>query len=95
MVHCKKPLAVHNLHTVQVRLAGSTSFDDLLFEVQLSTGFTGLLQLGELVENDKPALRDWKKITMWHSLEWLLNAYTFLLPCHKNDLVFEGNCVVC
>ena len=40
-------------------------------------------------------LQDWKKITMQHSLEWLLNTYAFLLPCHKGDLVFKGNRVVC
>ena len=91
----KKPLSVCDLETVQAWLTGSTSFDDLLFEVQLNTRFAGLLQLGELVENDKPALQDWKKITMGHSLEWLLNVYTFLLPCHKGDLVFKGNHVIC
>ena len=80
---------------MQACLAGLTSFDDLLFEVQLSTGFTGLLQLGELVENNKPTLRDWKRITMRHLLEWLPNTYAFLLPCHKDNLVFEGNHVVC
>ena len=32
---------------------------------------------------------------MWHSLEWLPNAYTFLLPHHKGNLVFEGNHIVC
>ena len=59
------------------------------------TRFAGLLQLGELVENNKPVLWDWKRITMWHLLELLLNAYAFSLPCHKGDLVFEGNHVVC
>ena len=94
-VRHKKPLSVHNLETMQAHLAGSTSFDDLLFEAQLNTRFAGLLQLGELVENNKPVLWDWKRITMWHLLELLLNAYVFSLPCHKGDLVFEGNRVVC
>ena len=92
-VRHKKPLSVHNLETMQAHLAGSTSFDDLLFEAQLNTRFAGLLQLGELVENNKPVLWDWKRITMWHLLELLLNAYVFSLPCHKGDLVFEG--IVC
>ena len=94
-VHHKKPLLVHNLETMQVWLAGSTSFDNLLFEVQLNTRFVGLLWLGELVKNHKSALQDWKKIIIRHSLEWLLNAYTFLLPHHKGDLLFKGNCVIC
>ena len=68
-VHCKKPLSVHDLETMQAHLAGSTSFNNLLFKAQLNTGFVGLLQLGELVKNNKPALWDWKKITMWHLLE--------------------------
>ena len=28
-------------------------------------------------------------------LKWLPNAYAFLLPHHKGDLVFKGNCVIC
>ena len=52
----KKPLSVCDLDTMQACLAGSTSFNDLLFKVQLNTGFVGLLQLGELVKNNKPAL---------------------------------------
>ena len=94
-VCCKKALSVCNLDTMWACLAGSTSFNDLLFKAQLSTGFAGLLWLGELVENNKPALQDWKKITMWHLLEWLPNAYVFLLPRHKGDLVFKGNHIVC
>ena len=94
-VRCKKPLSVCDLETMQEQLAGSTSFNDLLFEAQLNTGFAGLLWLGKLVKNDRPALQDWKKITMRHSLEWLPNAYTFLLPHHKGDLVFKGNHVIC
>ena len=91
----KKPLSVFDLDTMWACLAGSTSFNDLLFEAQLGTRFAGLLWLGELVKNNKPVLWDWKKITMQHLLEWLPNTYTFLLPHHKGNLVFEGNHVVC
>ena len=91
----KKPLSVQDLESVWMQLKGSSSFDNLLFKAQLNTRFMGLLCLGELVKNNKPALQDWKKITMRHSLEWLPNTYTFSLPHHKSDLVFEGNCVIC
>ena len=32
---------------------------------------------------------------MRYMLKWLPNAYAFLLPHHKGDLVFKGNCVIC
>ena len=32
---------------------------------------------------------------MCHTLEWLPSAYTFWLPCHKSDTVFEGNRILC
>ena len=94
-VYWKKPLSVQDLESMWVCLEGSSSFDDLLFKAQLNTRFSGLFHLGELVKNDKPALWDWKKITMRHSLKWLPNAHTFSLPHHKGDLVFEGNHIIC
>ena len=90
----KKPLPVKYLKSMWMWLEGSSSFDNLLFKAQLNSGFMGLLCLGELFKNKKHALWDWKKITMRHLLKWLPNTYTFSLPYHKGDLVFEGNCVI-
>ena len=58
----KTPLLVWDLESMQGQLAGSSSFDDLPFEVQLNTRFMGLFRMGKLVENDKLALQDWKKL---------------------------------
>jgi hypothetical protein len=75
-------------------LTNSTLHDDFLFESQLSSGFSGLLRLGEMTWPDKIADRDYRKVTMRLSLEWLTDAYTFWLPTNKTDTTFEGNRVV-
>ena len=76
-------------------LGGKCSFDDILFEAQLNTGFSALLCLGEMVANDKPGLQDWWKITMRHSFEWFPNTYVFWMPRHKGDIMFKGNWILC
>jgi hypothetical protein len=93
-IHRKSPLTVANLTTVSNSLAVSSDHDDLLFDAQLNTGFTGLLRLGEMTWPNNVALRDYKKVTMRFSLEWLLDAYAFWLPTQKTDTTFEGNRVV-
>jgi hypothetical protein len=90
----KAPLSVTNLFHVTNTLAASYAHDDLLFKAQLVTGFTGLLHLGDLTFPDNIANRDFRKITLRTSLEWMPNAFTFWLPTHKSDTTFEGNCVV-
>ena len=90
----KSPLTVANLLTVANDLAPSTLHDDLLFNALLNTGFTGLLRLGELTWPDKITLRDYKKLTMRHTLQWTPTEYSFWLPTHKADTTFEGNRIV-
>jgi len=90
----KSPLTIANLITVADDPAPSTLHDDLLFNAQLNTGFPGLLRLGEMTSPDNVALRDYKKITLRFSLEWLVNAYAFWLPTHKADVTFEGNRII-
>ena len=90
----KSPLTIADLNAVSNDLTSSTHHDDLLFNTQLNTGFSGLLQLGELTSPDNAALWDYWKITMCFSFEWLHNAYAFWLPAHKTDTTFEGNCIV-
>jgi len=92
--HRKAPLTVTNLMTVSNDLHSSTDHDDLLFDAQINTGFTGLLRLGEMTWPDKVALRNYKKVTMRFSLQWLFHAYSCWLPTHKADTTFEGNRVV-
>ena len=90
----KSPLTVANLHFVSHDLAPSTDHDDLLFDAQLNTGFTALLRLGELTWPNKIALRDYRKVTLRSSLERHTQQYSFWLPTHKADTVFEGNKIV-
>ena len=90
----KSPLTVANLVTVSTNLASSTDHDDLLFNAQLNTGFTGLLRLGEITWPNKISLRDYKKVTMRFSLDLTPTQYSFWLPTHKADTVFEGNKIV-
>jgi hypothetical protein len=75
-------------------LASSSTHDDLLFEAQLSTGFAGLLRLGEMTFPDKIGDRDYRKVTLRHSLQWLPHAFAFWLPSHKVDIFFEGNRII-
>jgi hypothetical protein len=46
--HWKSPLTIANLITIAEDMACSTLHNDLLFNAQLNTGFTGLLHLGEM-----------------------------------------------
>ena len=90
----KSPLTIVNLLTIANHLAPSTLHDDLLFNTLLNTSFTGLLHLGELTWPHKITLRDYKKLTMRHSLQWTKTPYSFWLPTHKADTAFEGNHIV-
>src|SRR5882762_5430487 len=90
----KAPLSVANLTQVSNDLASSSTHDDLLFKAQLSTGFLGLLHLGEMTFPDKMGDHDYRKVTLHHSLQWLPHTFTFWLPSHKADTIFEGNHII-
>jgi hypothetical protein len=49
------------------------------------------LRLGELTWPDKRSLQDYRKITLRHSVIVNDNNYSFFLPFHKADHLFEGN----
>ena len=91
----KAALTVHDLLYTHDHATLTSSLDILLFDAQLHSGFCGLLRLGELVLPDNQNMRDWKKVTMHHTLEWLPHAYAFWLPHHKSDSYFEGNHILC
>jgi sorbitol-specific phosphotransferase system component IIA len=54
---------VTNLLVISHDLATSTDHDDLLFDAQVNTGFTGLFHLSNMTWPDKIALHNYKKIT--------------------------------
>ncbi|KDQ15050.1 hypothetical protein BOTBODRAFT_109180 [Botryobasidium botryosum FD-172 SS1] len=93
-IHRKRPLARSEIASLQPQYAASQNHDDLLFFAMLTTGFGGLLRLGELVWPDKTDLRDYRKVTLRHTVHWLPRGFDFTLPGHKADRLFEGSCVV-
>ena len=87
----KLPLTIDNLNSVFNALGASPPHDDVLFATQLFTGFENLLRLGELCWPDKVALRDYRKVTMRHTVEIFNDYISLFLPAHKGDAFFEGN----
>ncbi|KDQ05556.1 hypothetical protein BOTBODRAFT_82136, partial [Botryobasidium botryosum FD-172 SS1] len=90
-IHRKKPLSRDDLASLQPQYAASYDHDDLLFFAMLTTGFGGLLRLGELVWPDKTDLRDYRKVILRNSVHWLPRGFDFTLPGHKADRLFEGS----
>ncbi|PBK82664.1 hypothetical protein ARMGADRAFT_1090116 [Armillaria gallica] len=60
----------------------------------LITGFNGLLHLAELSMPDKKKACNWRKVTCRTTVEWIPEGYTFFLPAHKADTMFEGNKII-
>jgi hypothetical protein len=87
----KLPLTTANIITVFDAYGPSPAHDDLLFTTQISTGTNCLMRLGELTWPDKLALRDYRKVSMRHSVQFLPEGVSFWLPGHKADKFFEGN----
>jgi hypothetical protein len=89
--HRKLPLSSTDLLLVLRRLGDHPSHDDLLFATQLFTGTDCLMRLAELCWPDKLSLRDYRKVTMRHTVESVPDAIGFWLPGHKADQFFEGS----
>ncbi|KAF7970636.1 hypothetical protein HWV62_23360 [Athelia sp. TMB] len=90
----KRPLRRAELAALAPTYATSHSHDDLLFFTILLVGFFGLMRLGELVSPDQTDLQDPRKVTMRHSVQMLPAGFSFFLPAHKADRLFEGNHVI-
>jgi hypothetical protein len=90
----KTPLSHANLLFVLDSMVSSPSHDDLLFAAIMLTGFHALMRLGELVFPDKRELRNYRKISLRHSVSTLPHQYSFFLPSHKADRFFEGNIII-
>ena len=90
----KTPLSHANLLFILDSMVSSPSHDDLLFAALILTGFHALMRLGELVFPDKKALRNYRKISLRHSVSILPSQYSFFLPSHKGDRFFEGNIIL-
>ncbi|KIM76892.1 hypothetical protein PILCRDRAFT_77306 [Piloderma croceum F 1598] len=68
--------------------------DSLLFLSQLLIGFHVLLCLSELCFPNCLVLRDFSKISLQSSVQWLPCVFSFWLPSHKADPTFEGCCLI-
>jgi hypothetical protein len=91
----RSPLLPENVLLVTRSLSKASSYDDVLFTTILLTGFHGLMRLGELTVNDTPAKRDWRKISLRHTLSYPDPAsYSFILTTHKADTTYEGNIIL-
>ncbi|CAA7269723.1 unnamed protein product [Cyclocybe aegerita] len=92
--HRKRPIGRDKLADVCTSLRPTASHDDLLFLAILTTSFHGLMRLGESVLPDKIALRDYRKVISRSSVSVSDSSFSFLLPSHKADRLFEGNRVL-
>lgn len=90
----KAPLSRANLLFVLDSFASDPSHDDLLFIAILFTGFHALLRLGEMVFPDKKKYRNYRKLSLRHSVSILPTQYSFFLPSHKADRFYEGNLIL-
>ncbi|KAE9390667.1 hypothetical protein BT96DRAFT_1002104 [Gymnopus androsaceus JB14] len=91
----KQPLTRKHLLDVENSINIFSSYDKVLFAIMIITGTCGLLQLGELMLPDNPAIRNFRKITLRESVELLDDTgFSFWLPYHKADRLFEGNRIV-
>ena len=90
----KSPFLHADLLNVLNSLPSTPSHNDSLFCALLLTGFYALMRLGELVFPDKKALRNYRKISLRHTVSILRDQYSFILPSHKGDRTFEGNSII-
>ncbi|CAL1712292.1 unnamed protein product [Somion occarium] len=90
----KRALTPADLQSVAQTLAGNDNYDNLLFLAQLFTGFHALMRLGELVWPDNVNLREFRKLSLRHSVTITDDSCSFLLPANKSDPFFEGNCIL-
>jgi hypothetical protein len=89
----KAPFSHANLLFVVDSLASHPSHDNLLFIAIIFTRFHALLHLGEIVFPDKK-YRNYRKISLRHTVSILPTQFSFFLPSHKADRFYEGNTIL-
>ncbi|KAF8591611.1 hypothetical protein K439DRAFT_1644223 [Ramaria rubella] len=93
-VKCKRPLEPEDIVLLSRTYGDSHFHNDLLFLAQVTSGFSALNRLGELVWPDTKRLQSYHIVPMCHTVRWLNEAYSYFLPGHKGDRFFEGNHLV-
>jgi hypothetical protein len=89
----KRALSVDDISSL-LNVHHSGSHDDLLFPSMLLTGFSALLHLGEMTVSNSPAKHSSKKITLHHTLSLQHDHYSFQLPFHKADWLYQGSNII-
>jgi hypothetical protein len=92
----KSPLTGSDLRQLLTLYGSSSNYDDLLFLAITFIGFHGLLCLGELVMNDNPHYQSSRKAVKRHTVSFHDNPchFSFVLPMHKADHLYEGSTIV-
>jgi hypothetical protein len=90
----KEPVTFKQLNMVARAYQKSQCINDALFLALLTTGFFGLLCLGELVDPNDPTLIDQQKTTCRNSISHNSDSVRFTLPASKTDKYFQGNHVL-
>src|SRR5882672_12588950 len=72
----------------------SRDLDDLLMVAIIFTGFHALMHLGEMTESDNDAKWSFLKTILCHTVVLSLTSFSFILPKHKADRLFEGNTIM-
>ncbi|KAF8591031.1 hypothetical protein K439DRAFT_1644463 [Ramaria rubella] len=81
---CKRALIQEDLHRLLTKF-DTVDYDDTLFLAMLFTDFYRLMHLGELTH---------KKTSMCHSVCFTGTRYSFRLPYHKGDRLYEGSTIM-
>ncbi|KAF8576080.1 hypothetical protein K439DRAFT_1263413, partial [Ramaria rubella] len=89
----KCPPSFNNLHSL-LHHFNSSSHDDILFHSMLLTGFSALMRTAEFTQADAVNKRDFKKLSMRHTVSLSESHFSFLLPFHKADRYYQGNTIL-
>jgi hypothetical protein len=92
-VKCKHPLSKSDLKVVIEKLGMLQSHDERLFLAILLTSFHGLMCIGELFP-DRIASRNYRKVSLCHTVNANGLHYLFFLPGYKGDCFYEGNTII-
>lgn len=90
----KQPITFDDLERVASLYHHRTGIDNRLFLALFTTGFFGLLRLGELTDANDPRLINRRKTIRRDSVTITDNAIRFILPSSKTDKFFSGNQVL-
>ena len=87
----KRPISNTELLSAYSLLHHIQDHDIKLFLAIACTSFHGLMRLGESVWPDKLSLQDYRKVIKRSSVSLSADSFSFSLPFHKADHLFEGN----